>query len=296
MSFDIERHTRNVHQINVPKNLKQFHIAMLSDIHWDNPKCDWEVLRKDLDYCKLHNIPIHINGDFFCLMQGRGDHRRSKSDIRPEHNNSRYLDSIVDTALEFWSPYAENIVLISYGNHETSIIRYQESDLLSRFVDLMNYKNGTSIQKGGYGGWLNVKFNIRGNVNILFYGKYFHGSGGGGIITKGNINLSRALQKYEQMDFFAMGHVHENLCRTDVRETLRKTKKLGQVTNQKEVHLMITGCYKEEYSDGFSGWHVERGQPIKCLGGRILTLQLVRKSDETGEYYQKFCDSKRFPR
>ena len=70
---------------------------MLSDIHWDNPKCDWDYLKKHLDYCKENNILIHINGDMFCLMQGRGDTRRNKSDIRPEHNNAKYLDSIVET-------------------------------------------------------------------------------------------------------------------------------------------------------------------------------------------------------
>ena len=91
----LTRHEKNVHCLDVETG--QFRIAMLSDIHWDNPKCDRELLRRHLDYCVQENIPIFINGDFFCLMQGRGDNRRNKSDIRPEHNNARYLDSIVET-------------------------------------------------------------------------------------------------------------------------------------------------------------------------------------------------------
>ena len=65
------KHQSNVHELALDEDQSQ--IAMLSDIHWDNPKCDWKLLKKHLDYCKDHNIPVMINGDFFCLMQGRGD-------------------------------------------------------------------------------------------------------------------------------------------------------------------------------------------------------------------------------
>ena len=80
-----------------------------------------------------------MNGDFFCLMQGRGDPRRSKDDILPEHNNGRYLDSVVDTAVEWFAPYAEQLLVLGYGNHETSIIQYQETDILLRFATILNH-------------------------------------------------------------------------------------------------------------------------------------------------------------
>jgi len=111
------RHGSNVHELQIEG--KETKIAMLSDLHWDNPKCDRDLLKKHLDYCKEENIPVMVNGDFFCLMQGRGDNRRNKSDIRPEHNNSKYLDSIVTTAVEWFEPYADILTVIGYGNHET---------------------------------------------------------------------------------------------------------------------------------------------------------------------------------
>ena len=64
----IIRHGSNVHELQIEG--KETKIAMLSDLHWDNPKCDRELLKKHLDYCKEHNIPVMVNGDFFCLMQG----------------------------------------------------------------------------------------------------------------------------------------------------------------------------------------------------------------------------------
>jgi len=276
-----------LHEIIVPTD--DFQIAMLSDIHWDNPKCDWDVLKSHLDYFKKNNIPVMVNGDFFCLMQGRGDNRRNKSDIRPEHNNFRYLDSIVETAVEWWTPYADILTVIGYGNHETGVIKWQETDILQRFVDLLNLKCGTNVQVGGYGGWLVFKIGTR---NVLPYKvKYFHGSGGGGIVTKGAINLTRALELYEDFDVFTMGHIHENASRNDVRDMIQHNPTLGYQVKQRQIHLMLTGTYKEEYEDGHHGWHVERGAPPKPIGGRILRFKNIRIMKNGTDRMEKTIDS-----
>lgn len=285
------KHSKNVHSINM--NGDSVKIAMLSDIHWDNPKCDWTYLKRHLDYCVTENLPIMINGDMFCLMQGRGDKRSSKSDIRPEHNNSKYLDSVVQTAVEFWSPYAHLLTVIGYGNHETAIIKWQETDILQRFVDLLNYTNRTNVQVGGYGGWFIINQYLTKTTITTTRIKYFHGSGGGGVVTKGAINLTRALELYEGFDVFAMGHIHENSARNDTREIV-DNKNNFQIKH-KDLHLMLTGAYKEEYEDGSKGWHVERGAPIKPIGGRILTIDCNRSMNEGFRTTNKVIDSRKFP-
>jgi hypothetical protein len=289
----VKKHAKNIHEIQLQG--KQIKIAMLSDIHWDNPKSDWQRLKKDLDYCKENDIPVMINGDFFCLMQGKGDRRGNKSDIRPEHNNAKYLDSIVETAVEWWSPYAHILTVIGYGNHETAIIKYQETDLLQRFVDLLNYKNGANVFTGGYGGWLIVRQLVESNIETSFKVKYFHGSGGGGVVTKGALNLTRALEMYEDFDVFTMGHIHENAARNDVRDTINYNTKTGYRHEHKEIHLMLTGTYKEEYGDGSKGWHVERGAPIKPTGGRILLFESSRVERDGIKKMHKNIDSCKFP-
>jgi hypothetical protein len=287
--MNVIKHTRNIHEFELSS--MKFQLAVLSDIHWDNPKCDREKLKKDLDYCVEHEIPIFINGDLFCCMQGKGDPRRNKSDIRPEHNNARYLDSIVETAVEWWKPYAHLLTVIGYGNHETGIIKHQETDILARFVDLLNYQCGTNVQTGGYGGWLLFTREDKSR-KLRVRLKYHHGSGGGGIVTKGAINLTRALEMYEDMDVFTMGHIHENWARNDMRETLVHSQAVGFVTNQKHIHSMITGTYKDEYADGFGGWHIERNAPVKILGGRILKIHF---KPVNGKYLPDL-DSVTFPR
>jgi hypothetical protein len=268
---------------------------MLSDIHWDNPKCDWRLLKRDLDYCVENNIPIMINGDMFCLMQGRGDRRGNKSDIRPEHNNAKYLDSIVETAVEWWSPYAHLLTVIGYGNHETAIIKYQETDILQRFVDLLNYRNGSQVYAGGYTGWIVVRQTFDINVQSSFKIKYAHGFGGGGIVTKGALNLTRALEMYEDFDVFTMGHIHENAARNDVRDTVSFHAKTGYRHDHKQLHMMLTGTYKEEYGDGSKGWHVERGAPVKPTGGRILVFESERLERDGQKKLYKNIDSMKFP-
>ena len=284
------RHGKNVHEIQLEG--KYAEIAMLSDLHWDNPKCDQDLLKKHLDYCKEENIPVIINGDMFCLMQGRGDNRRNKSDIRPEHNNARYLDSVVETAVEWFTPYADILTVIGYGNHETAIIKWQETDILQRFVDLLNLKCHSNVQTGGYGGWIVIKMNNHSRIATTKI-KYFHGSGGGGVVTKGALNLTRALELYEGCDVYTMGHIHENAARNDVRDALESNSKKGYNINHKPIHLMITGCYKEEYGDGSKGWHVERGAPIKPIGGRMLTIKIERNRTKDVDETIKYIDSHR---
>lgn len=286
--------SRNTHKIELTK--APYQLAVISDLHWDNPKCDRDKLKRHLDYCLENKILVFINGDFFCVMQGKGDKRGNKSDIRPEHNNAKYLDSIIETAVEWFSPYAEILTVIGYGNHETSIIKYQETDVLQRFVDLFNYKNKSNVFTGGYGGWLLLKLNRNGNTYMSCLVKYFHGSGGGGVVTKGAINQTRALEMYEGMDVFLLSHIHENSSRNDVRETFvyNQGKRYYEI-QQKQIHLAITGTYKEEYGDGSKGWHVERGAPIKPVGGRILEIAVRRYSKDKRDHYEMLIDSRKFP-
>jgi len=292
--MELKKISRNLHQINLDQTESK--IALLSDIHWDNPKCDREKLKRHLDYCKEQAIPVFIAGDFLCLMQGRYDPRRSKKDVLPEHNKANYIDAVIEDAVNWWTPYAHLITVIGYGNHETSIIKNLETDPLQRFVDLLNYTNKSSVFTGGYGGWLVIKKQFESNTFMTKMLKYFHGSGGGGVVTKGAINLTRALEMYENMDVFVMGHIHENSSRNDARDTIQYNPgKHYHELIQKQIHLAITGSYKEEYEDGFSGWHIERGAPIKPTGGRILTLHGRRNRTKDNDTFEMLVDSCKFP-
>lgn len=274
---------------------KDGRLAFLSDLHWDNPKTNRVLLKKQLDYCVKHKIPVFLNGDTFCLMQGKNDRRGTKSDVLPEHNTIKYFDAVVNTAVEWFAPYAHIIAGVGYGNHETAILKHQETDILERWVQLMNLTHDCNIQLGGYGGWIIVKHRYgKGRSPHSFFVKYFHGSGGGGVVTKGAINLTRAKEMYENFDLFVMSHVHENWGRTDERDSILVSAKAARMI-RKQIHLMITGTFKEEYGDGSKGWHVERGAPPKTLGGRIALFQTKRTTIGNIDGLESTVDSMRFP-
>lgn len=270
-TFLVEENHRNVHTLRSFFWNKdwQREIFLLSDPHWDNPKCNQALLKKHLDEAKAKNATILINGDLFCLMQGKWDPRGSKSDIRPEHNTKDYLDAVVRTAVEFFAPYSNNIAVIGRGNHENSILRRHETDVLQRFVDLLNVtcRPEQAVKVGGYGGWIRFIFDRENSHDPQTKKlKYYHGSGGGGIVTKGMITNQRRQAHTQGADIIWTGHVHEHVQAVFCAEVLNAH---GHVEFRETEHI-ITSTYKEEYRDGHGGWHVERGAPPKPLGGGWL--------------------------
>jgi predicted MPP superfamily phosphohydrolase len=89
--MELTKIARNVHSLSLSK--EENRVALLSDIHWDNPKCDREMLKRHLDYCLENQIPVFINGDFFCLHAG------SKV-IKGEINQTSGLNTIMPKYLD----------------------------------------------------------------------------------------------------------------------------------------------------------------------------------------------------
>ena len=279
----IERIARNIHRVTVEK---QQTFLLISDLHWDNPKCDRDLLTKHLKQAQERGAKIIVNGDFFCLMQGKYDPRRSKKDILPEHNKANYIDAVIEDAVKWFTPYAKDILLIGYGNHETAIIKNLETDPLQRFVDLLNSTAGSSVQVGGYGGVVDFKINdVSLRTRVVM--KYYHGTGGGGAVTKGVIQDQRMIAMMEGYDIIWMGHVHELYHHTNMVEAYDAHQKKLLL---KEVHQVRTACYKEEYEDGFGGYHIEKGRPPKPMGGYWLTVGMVRIRKKESDTVNKYIE------
>lgn len=268
----------NVHVLR--NNFSPKKVLLISDVHWDNPKCDRGLLKRHLDQAKEIGADILLNGDTFCLMQGAYDPRKSKSDIRPEHNKNNYLDAVVADAVDWFSPYADLIKVVGYGNHETAILKRQETDVIERFVFGLNSKNNTQVEVGGYGGWIVYSFKRdNGEGSCAYKIKYFHGSGGGGPVTKGVIQYNRMSTMVEGADMIWMGHVHEDHELTYTVERINESHKV----HLRDILMVRTATYKEEYNDGKGGWHVERGGTPKPLGGRWLELHPKRNQKDGKE-------------
>ena len=188
-------------------------------------------------------------------------------------------DAVVNDAIEWFSPYAHLIKVIGYGNHETNILKRQETDVIDRFVFGLNSKNGTNVEVGGYGGWIVYHFK-RANTTHNYKIKYMHGFGGGGAVTKGTIQFNRMSTYVEGADMIWMGHVHED------HELTYTVERINSHLNVelRDILMIRTATYKEEYNQGKGGWHVERGASPKPTGGRWLELHPQRIRTEEREY------------
>jgi len=260
---------------------KDVWFLLTADWHWDNPKCDRNLLEKHLKQAKEREAGVLVFGDLLCLMQGRADRRGSKSDIREEHNNAMYIDSVIDTFCEWIEPYKQNMTLVTYGNHETSILKYSETDVLQRMSAI------TKIPLGKYDGWVRFVPKVM-NEDGQDSGKnsptnlyYHHGSGGGGIVTKGVIQTNRRNSYIDGADIMVSGHIHEAWLMETPKESISSH---GTIERKNVMHVQ-TGTYKEEFTG--SGWHVERGAPPKPLGSWWMRIYKDRAS-ETRRYRYEF--------
>jgi hypothetical protein len=242
-------------------------ILLLADIHWDSAHCRLDLLAKTMAKAVKDGSPIIISGDFFDAMQGKWDHRSSTDAMRPEHRTGAYLDSLVSTAAKWLEPYAKNIALISYGNHETSIKKKHEVDLLQRLCQELR-RQGSSVECGPYTGFVQVSSrfkNTRQSESFVIH--YHHGAGGGGEVTRGLIDHSRTRGMY-RADVYFSGHIHR---RNQDENIVTTVTPCGLLKKRKELFLRAS-CWKDESTDG---WHVQQGRAARPIGGWWLNLEMV---------------------
>ena len=251
-----------------------------SDRHHDNPHSDHALELKHLREAQERGAGIIDGGDLFCAMGGRGDPRRAKHGVtRPEHAMaSDYFDSLERHAGEFYCPYARNFVVIARGNHETSVLKNQETDLTERLCERLSSMSGHRVHSGGYGGWVQFRMSYTTQVYTLNM-KYFHGSGGGGIMSMDTLRVRRIASWTPDADVIMGGHTHDQWIMAVERERLR-TKNGDYKVEIATQHHVRCGTYKDEYGDGFGGWHIERGGPPKSLGAVWMKLFLVESNRE----------------
>ena len=265
MSWIVDKVHENVHVIKVRLRTRMWeqYVLLQTDEHLDNPKCDRALLKRHHELAKKRNAPIIKGGDTFCAMQGKYDPRSSKRDLLPEHQCDGYLDALVDTAIDFYSPYADQIAVIGRGNHEESIKNRHETDLTSRLARGLSMMGGKT-HAGGYGGWVRFQFQ-RGKSNKVQKSMkmfYHHGYGGGSPVTKGLIQFAR-FAEYIDADIIMAGHIHQRNYAQIQRIHLNGNNK----PVSKKIRYIRCGTYKDDYKDGCDTWHVQKGQGPRPLGG-----------------------------
>jgi len=249
-------------------------ILLQFDEHWDNPHSDQDLIRKHMQEAVEEGAPIIKGGDSLCCMQGRYDARRARKDIRPEHDHPNYLDRLVEGYAEFCEFAAPNIAFMGRGNHELSILKHLETDLIERIGERLRAA-GSKVVTGGIGGWILVKLKVTSTQIISVPIYYTHGTGGGGPVTKGVIQTNRRAVYLPDARVIISGHIHEEWVVTLCRERLSSR---GRVFLDEQSHI-VSATYKQEHDPVNSSWHSQMGRPPKPIGGTWLELSVMRDTD-----------------
>jgi hypothetical protein len=284
--WTVEQTSKNTNVVDINFPFVRNHdweqwVLLRSDVHHDNPKCDQDLEREHLDTALEYDAPVIDNGDLFCAMQGAWDKRKSKESIREEHQVNNYLDALVETATKFYEPYKSIFAVLGRGNHETAITKAHETDLTDRLAASLR-RHGSHVFASGYGGWVRFRFWDRGCKGkesnhwktVLLH--HYHGTGGGGPVTRGTIQTNRVGIINPDADIVLTGHTHDDWTLSIPRSRISPT---GAIYRDEQLHVRCPG-YKDAWGDGSGGWEVERGLGPKSLGSVWLRFFYSRSRNK----------------
>lgn len=240
-------------------------ILLRSDAHHDNAKCRRDIEKRHLDLAIERNALICDGGDLFCAMQGKYDPRSAKSALTAEQSQrDDYLNVILNEATEFYRPYAANWLMMSPGNHETSILNRCGFDLTAELADRLG------VVKMAYTGFIKLLFRRKGaQWSCSRKIAYHHGYGGGGPVTRGVIGTNRRAVWYPMADVIWTGHTHDAWAMPIAQAVLLDSHAVKLRTTW---HVSTPG-YKDEWTGG-NGWAVERGHNPKLQGAAWLKMDV----------------------
>jgi hypothetical protein len=191
-----------------------------------------------MDYAVSHNCDIIILGDIFDLIT-HGDKKRYTPEMN-KYGTDTAINSMLDEAIELFTPYAKNIKIMLCGNHEASGVKYHNLDITTLLIWELNKLDGVDIKYLGYQGYIRFKyFYPKGKAVKCFDVKAHHGTGGSAEITKGTITLNRFMLAHDA-DLHVMGHTHTKvILPCESRSYLNHS---GKITH-KTIMGFITGAY-----------------------------------------------------
>lgn len=243
-------------------------LMLISDIHLDNKKCKRRLLKKHLELAREIGAIVMLGGDTLCLMNGNRDNRGDKMSLQKQQIRGPYYDMVLDDAAKFLAPYADMIAFVGHGNHETTWLKYHDTDPVRGLVDRLK-PHGFAGFWGGYQQYIYIVMTspdgsrVRKNLIYFHHGKY------GGEVTKGILGTNRYGVSHPDAHIVWSGHTHDSFIfplpqmRVDAR---------GKVVNTAQMHIK-TGTYKEELVEPF-GWAVEKIVMPKFIGCALLDFRV----------------------
>jgi hypothetical protein len=243
-----------------------------SDAHHDAVGSDQTLEMKHLREAKERGALILDIGDLFDCMQGRYDKRADRSALRPEYQHGPYLDRLVDVAVERYAPFADRWLLMSPGNHETSVAKHNDTNLTERLYARLK-PSAPLLQLGTYAGFVRLRMKRGGSRSGALTIAYHHGFGGSAPVTRGVIQTNRMAISYPDADLVWSGHTHTDFYLSIARQRINAS---DYVERDEQIHIRSPG-YKEDTLKG-EGWAVEKGFMPQSVGAWWMRVWLEKNA------------------
>ncbi len=204
----------------------------------------------DRDSCLRERRRMSINGDVFDGIVTADKKRYEPSALHPRlHGENDILGQSVNWAVELLEPLAQEDLLdyISIGNHDTSIRKHHNADLVAQLVTRLTREvKGCRVKLGAYAGTAYYPCPKGGRGFLEFA---WHGAGGGGMGSWVGQFGSKATW-VEGADLVWFAHLH-NLAISCDRRYGPELSKQGVPTGRlvsRDRWLVRTPSYLDAYA------------------------------------------------
>lgn len=272
------------------KKNRAHYFFLCSDLHMDHELHDKDLLDKDFKEAVKNNARIFINGDLLdYIMLGDSKRYVKSNDPFPKRNDA--LNCIIEFAVDRLKDYADYIDIIGVGNHEISVIKYNNFDPVLEIIRRLNAEHRSKtlypIAHGGYTGFILLQFIGPAKHRARYSIWYNHGVGGSAPVTKGAIDLAR--RQYIDANIIWLGHKHSKIVH-QMDQTYRITQSNDPRIITSDSFGIITGCYIKnisQYDIKKTGYKIsfseERMRTPQAQGGITLLINIDSNDYASGK-------------
>jgi len=231
------------------------------DVHWGNRHCATKDFKDFLSSADKHTYFIG-GGDLFDSIILK-DWRYSKTtDTKPGADD--FLDIHVQEMTEILKPYKDRIIGLGIGNHEKTVLRNCNTNMVKRVCDQLG------VPYLGYTWIVTLRMREHHGRGRTVTIKGHHGWGGGSRSRGADVTkFEKDMGKWANVDVFLYGHVHK----VQYDKTPMLTVQGGRLKAIPRI-MAICGTFLKTFSDSADTTYAEdEGYPPSEVGGIELRLK-----------------------
>jgi len=238
---------------------EEFRVQLCSDLHIGGSAVDLKRFYKEMERAGRVGARVNLNGDVFDAIWTK-DPRFQQSVLHKElQGRDDLVDGAIEMAFNILKPYAGLFDVIGDGNHERTVLKHHNLNLVKNCLIPKLNSVGGNIRYGGYCGFIRYKLPQDRLVTIY----YHHGAGGTAPVTKGMIEHQRVSCSIEGCDVIWLGHNHWKYNASSV--------KISPDGGFREEHQIRTGAYRLHTENDYA---IIAGMPPQPHGGALLFVEL----------------------